>query len=240
MGLFDFLKSIPMPKAQDPTYLSLQLTEKQQAELTPAKRIQNLLYAGAIVGGVSALAVAPALIGRAVVSLIPKTIGGKVTAVSTGLIATGVLATSGKARKAVVDIPSKLIGTGAKVGGIIEGKDSKLTVGEGFSLGSALIGGVAGAVLGAGGVAIYNKLTEQETPTTPQTSIPTTALNEASLGSPISPAHTGATQRRYRRRKPKVVPSVRVQVQQNVAQSVRQYNTKSIKRRVAIQEYGYS
>lgn len=77
-------------------------------------------------------------------------------------------------------------------------------------------------------------------PTTPQTDIPTTTLNEASLGSPIQKAPTRATQRRYRKRKAPAPTSVRVQVQQNVAQSVRQYNTKSIKRRVAIQEYGYA
>ena len=192
------------------------------------------------IGGVGATAVKLAsktgtilkTTAKVIKAVTPKTILGKATAVTTGLIGYGILKESPKAREVALTTitelpkkPAKIISLGGEVGKVIEGE--KVLEKEKI-IGGLKTAGVVGGVAVAGAVIIpkvIEKVKEMkekplETPTTTDTPekqlVPEKPLGQAET--PITPQTTTITtgKKPTRRRRATKITSVRQSVRVNV------------------------
>lgn len=176
-----------------------------------------------VLGGIAAAALSPATAGRAAVSLIPKSVVGKVGAAFTGITVGTVLVKSPKARKAVSQAPKTFIQTGLTGGEIIadviETGKPKVGAKEALITGGLLAGGIVAAV---GAVAVVKSIKKLPSILPLDKTIVPAIVPEKAIGLegeiPILPETATITtgKKPYKRRRAKKTPSIRQSVRINI------------------------
>lgn len=218
MGIFDFLKAVPS------------LLREKAEEVTLIAGVK-----GRIPLAVKAAA-AISLIPGALASIIPATLKGKVIAGTATILGTGILAKSPAAREFVVakiekipEVPKEIYQFGEKVGGVVEGES---VFGKEDIIKGVKTAGIVGGIAAAGAVVIpyvKKKIEKRKAATTPVLPVEPEKqiIPEKQKGIkgevPITPEVTTITtgKKPYKRRRAKIIPSVRQSVKINVIASPR-------------------
>ena len=169
------------------------LVKKRRPEISRTKDISKALdvvgetlTSTLVAGGLILGAANPAIAGSVAKSLIPKTIGGKIGAITAG----GIVTTSGTARKLLGNFLQDPAKIGREAGILIDkavaGKDTGGVV-EALKV-AGLIGGGVAATVGAKKIVdkFFNKTPKVESPQTVNTTIALPTDNVPDVSSPIA------------------------------------------------------